>query len=53
MQIPRISGRNPLKIVKEKRIANGFKKGLPNYIFKVNKLEKVEEGWDPTWLKEY
>ena len=46
-------GRNPFKIVKTKKIARGFRKGLPIYILKLNKLEKVEEGQDPIWLKEY
>ena len=37
-------GRNLLKVVKAKRIVSGFKKGLPIYILKINKPEKVEEG---------
>ena len=51
VQIQGRSGRNPLKVVKAKRIVNGFRKSLPIYILKINKPEKVEEGWDPTWLK--
>ena len=47
VQIHGSLGRNPLKIVKAKRIANGFKKFLPIYILKINKPKKVEEGWDP------
>ena len=53
VQIQGRSGRNPLKIVKAKRIVSGFKKSLPIYILKINKPEKVEEGQDPIWLKEY
>ena len=53
VQIQGRSGRNPLKIVKAERIANGFRKGLPIYIIKINKPKRVEEGWDLAWLKEY
>ena len=53
IQIHKRSGRKPLKIVKAKRIVNGFRKGLPIYILKINKLEKEEEGQDPKWMKEY
>ena len=52
VQIQGRSGRNPLKIVKAKKIASGFKKGLPNNILKLNKPKKVEEGHNPIWLKE-
>ena len=41
------SSRNPLKIVKAKRIVSGFKKGLPIYILKINKPKKEKEGQDP------
>ena len=47
------SGRNPLKVVKAKRIVTGFRKGLPIYILKINKPRKEEEGQDANWLKEY
>ena len=53
VQIQGRLGRNPLKVVKAKRIANGFRKGLPIYILKINKSKKVEEGQGPNWLKEY
>ena len=41
------------RYLKLKRIVNGFRKGLPIYILKINKLEKEEKGQDPEWLKEY
>ena len=53
VQIQGRSGKNPLKIVKAKRKANGFRKVLPIYILKINKPKKLEGGWDPCWLKEY
>ena len=46
------SGKNPLKVVKAKKIAKGYKKGLPMYILNLNKPEKLEESQDPEWLKE-
>ena len=46
-------GRNPLKVVKAKWIVNGFRKGLPIYILKINKPKKEEQGQEPDWLKEY
>ena len=36
------SGKNPLKVVKVKKIAKGYKKGLPIYILKLNKPKKLE-----------
>ena len=51
VQIQGRSGRNPLKVVRAKRIVSGFRKGLPIYILKINKTKKVEEGHDPDWLK--
>ena len=51
VQIQGKSGRNPLKVVKAKRIVNGFRKGLSIYILKINKLGIEEEGQDPNWLK--
>ena len=53
VQIQGRSSRNPLKIVKANKIAIGFRKGWPIYILKLNKLEKVEEGQESIWLKEY
>ena len=53
VQIHGSSGRNPLKVVKANKLACGFRKGLPIYILKLNKMEKVEEGQEPLWLKEY
>ena len=53
MQIQGRLGRNPLKVVKAKRIANGFRKDLPIYILKINKPKKVKEMQDPDWLKEH
>ena len=53
VQIQGRLSRNPVKIVKAKRIVNGFRKGLPIYILKINKQEKEEGGQDPKWLKEY
>ena len=47
------SGKNPLKVVKANKIAKGYRKGLPIYILKLNKPEKLEESQDPEWLKEY
>ena len=47
------SGKNPLKVVKANKIANGYRKGLPTYILKLNKLERLEESQDPQWLKEH
>ena len=47
------SGKNPLMVVKANKIAKGYWKGLPIYILKLNKLEKLEESQDPEWLKEY
>ena len=47
------SGKNPLKVVKANKIAKGYKKGLPIYILKLNKPERLEESQDPKWLKEY
>ena len=52
VQIQGKLGRNPLKIIKAKRIVCGFRKGLPIYILKINKPKKVEEGQDLNWLKE-
>ena len=46
-------GKNPLKVVKAKRLVNGFKKGLPIYILKINKPRKKDENQGPDWLKEY
>ena len=46
-------GKNPLKVVKAKKIAKGYKKELPIYILKLNKPEKQEESQDLEWLKEY
>ena len=47
------SDKNPLKVVKANKIDKGYKKGLPIYILKLNKLEKKEESQDTQWLKEY
>ena len=47
------SGKNPLKVIKAKKIAKGYRKGLPIYILKLNKPKKLEESQDPQWLKEY
>ena len=47
------SGKNPLKVVKANKIAKGYEKGLPIYILKLNKPEKLEEIHSPEWLKEY
>ena len=44
VQIQGRSSRNPLKIVKAKRIVSGFQKGPPIYVLKINKLGKVGEG---------
>ena len=41
------SGKNPLKVVKANKIAKGYRKGLPIYILKLNKPEKLEESQDP------
>ena len=46
-------GKNPLKVLKSKKIAKGYIKGLPIYILKLNKSEKLEESQEPEWLKEY
>ena len=46
------SSKNPLKVVKAYKIAKGYKKGLPIYILKLNKPEKLEESQDPKWLKQ-
>ena len=53
MQIQGRSRRNPLKVVKANKLVSGLRKGLPIYILKLNKLEKVEEGQEPSWLREY
>ena len=53
VQIEGKSGKNPLKVVKAKRIINGFRKGLPIYILKINKPGKEDENQGPDWLKEY
>ena len=47
------SGKNPLKVVKGNKIAKGYRKGLPIYILKLNKPEKLEESQEPKWLNEY
>ena len=40
------SGRNPLRVVKSSKLVKGLRKGLPIYILKLNKPEKVEEEED-------
>ena len=40
------SYKNPLKVVKANKIAKGYRKGLPIYILKLNKLEKLEDSQD-------
>ena len=40
-------------MVKAKQIVNGFKKGLPIYILKINKPGKEDKGQGPDGLKEY
>ena len=45
------SSKNPLKVVKANKIAKSHRKGLPIYILKLNKHEKLEESQDPEWLK--
>ena len=40
-------------MVKAKRLVNGFRKGLPIYILKINKPGKEDEDQGPDWLKEY
>ena len=41
------SSKNPLKVVKANKVAKGYRKGLPIYILKLNKREKLEESRDP------
>ena len=41
------SGKNPLKVVKAKQLVNGFRKGLPIYILKINKPGKEDEDQGP------
>ena len=53
VQIEGRSRKNPLKVVKAKRLVNGFRKGLPIYILKINKPGKEDENQGPDWLKEY
>ena len=53
MQIQGRFGRNPLKVVKANKLVSGLKKGLPLYILKINKPEKVEKVQEPSWLREY
>ena len=53
VQIQGRSGRNPLKVVKANKLVSGLRKGLSIYILKLNKPEKVEEGQEPSWLREY
>ena len=53
VQIKGKLGRNPLKVVKAKQIVNGFRKGLPVYVLKINKPRKEDKGQEPDWLKEY
>ena len=45
------SGKNPLKVVKANKIAKGYKKGLPIYILKLNKPERLEESQDQEWKR--
>ena len=51
VQIQGKLGRNPLKVVKAKKIVNEFRKGLPMYILKIKKPGKEEKGSGPNWLK--
>ena len=51
VQIKGKSGKNPLKVVKAKQIVNGFRKGFPVYILKINKPGKEDEDQGPNWLK--
>ena len=47
------SGKNPLKVVKDNKIAKGYRNGLPIYILKLKKSKKQEKNQDLEWLKEY
>ena len=53
VQIKGKLGKSPLKVVKAKQIVNGFIKGLPVYILKINKPRKEDEDKGPDWLKEH
>ena len=46
-------GKKLLWVVKSSKIIKGFKKGLPIYVLKLNKLEQVEGGSELEWLSKY